>query len=55
MLVTVMSSSSSLTSHTGVVAAGDDRVGRGGIGPQLASLAPAVRHRRRQEALLLDD
>lgn len=48
-------SSSGLTAHSRVVAAGDDRVGRGGIGPQLAPDAPALCDRWRQETLLLDD
>lgn len=47
--------SSSLISYTDVVTAGDDRVGRRGIRPELAPDAPALRDRRRPEALLLDD
>ena len=48
--------SSGLISHIArVLTAGDDRIRRRGIRPQLAPDAPALRDWRRQETLLLDD
>lgn len=51
----LMISPALLSRHATVLPAGDHRLCCRGIGPQLAPNAPALRARRRQEALLLDD